>query len=288
MASEDWSKRVLEHWDLLDKLARSRFPDNSLADEALLYVEQKLADDDWRRVRAFKGDASFATFLCFVARRLLEDFCRHRFGRMRPPGWLVACGPLWERIYRLLCLERNTVDDTVHSIQTSFPGDLTNAAVEEAIEAVLSRIPDCGKSTGEISTDNTELLDSHLPPDPGLHRRSPEEIMEIQEREAFLGALSCCMTTGSETEPSLPPDDKIKTLFQRVRSAIHLTVEERLFLKMIFRDGLNVVAAGRQLGWSSNQAHGKLRRVLENLRNAFKSAGLDEDLRDLVKTEPEL
>ena len=93
------SELFFQHWDLLGRLARKRFPDVSLADEALNFVQDRLQAGDWSRIRAFRGKSSFATYIGHVANRLLEDFSRSKFGRSRPPGWIVALGAFWEQVY---------------------------------------------------------------------------------------------------------------------------------------------------------------------------------------------
>lgn len=73
-----------------ERLARQRFRDETLAQEAVDYVLDKLQEDAWRRVRAHRGTARLETYLQTVAARLLEDFARRRFGRVRVPDASIA------------------------------------------------------------------------------------------------------------------------------------------------------------------------------------------------------
>ena len=118
-----WQQRVLEHWELINRLAGRRFPGSALAEEAALFVLNRLAADDWRRLRAFTGESTLATYIAALSFRLLEDFARARFGRSTPPLWVRRLGGIWLTLFRLLCLERFTPDEAVALVHQQQAGD---------------------------------------------------------------------------------------------------------------------------------------------------------------------
>lgn len=270
--SNYWKKQIVRHVDILEHLTRNRFPDANTADEAFLYVMKELEENDWRRVRNFKGRASFSTYLYSVMERLLEDFTRHKFGRLRPPAWIKAKGPLWAEIYHRLCSERMSVADVKQSL-SDFMEDRPSV-IEEAAEIILSEIPGCGKYREPASDDSQDVDDF-----PSLNL-SPDELFEMHEHISIMQAVFISVTEKNGNFDS--PNTKIGTLIQQFRSKLKLETKERLFLKTIYQAGQTVDEAGRLLGWNSNQAHGKLHRLKNRIQKAMKKTGLEQNLKALL------
>ncbi len=59
---------------------------------------------------------------------------------------------------------------------------------------------------------------------------------------------------------------------------IQLEPRDKMLLKLCFQDGLGVAAAGRLLGQTRYQAHGKMRRIMKRIRREFERIGLDKEL----------
>ena len=108
-----WREQALAHWEMINRMAGRRFVQAELAEEAALYVMDGLAQDDWSRLRAFTGRSTLATYIGALTLRLLEDFARTRFGRVKPPLWIRRLGGIWMTLFRLLCLERFSPDEAV-------------------------------------------------------------------------------------------------------------------------------------------------------------------------------
>jgi hypothetical protein len=245
---------------------------------------ERLEEDDWRRVKAYEGRAKFTTYISLVALRLLEDFARHRFGRARPPAWVKAQGPVWEEVYRLLCLERMSITDVVKSVIAGAPGKRSESVVEEAVGVILSRVTDCGRASGEALSVDPDQLDGLAPAHPSLHHLTPEEFLAACERVTAIEAIgSCLKPVNGKSNPRPLRDVPLSDLHQRLQGRLNLDTEERLFLKAIYQDGLGVSSAGRLLGWNANAAHGKLRRLLARLRKAIEGAGLEQELKAMVE-----
>jgi DNA-directed RNA polymerase specialized sigma24 family protein len=260
----------------MNSMATRRFGESSLAEEAALFVMDGLQADNWQRVRAFAGNASFSTYISILTTRLLEDFARKRFGRVRPPLWIKSLGGIWEKLFTALCLERLSVGDAVEVVAerqfTTAQNEIND--IEDAAHQLLGKIPDCGKkSVAEVS-----YADDHPPQtiiDEGSDQSSSLEKRERQQLLNVVFELTC-----GKPETQVPENfaEKFKLL------KINLTPEEKLLLKLCYQNGLRVTKAGQFLGLTRFQVHGKMRRLMARLKSEFERTGLAQELRDLLKS----
>ena len=265
-----WPQQALAHWATINRLAGRRFPQAHLAEEAALYVMDGLAEDDWRRLRAFSGRSTLATYIAALTLRLLEDFARARFGRVNPPLWVRRLGGIWLTLFRLLCLERFSPGEAAALVGDRQPGQLR--AAEEAAYRLLGEIPNCGEHRGE----QAGLDEAAATPDTEGDCSAQEHRLEEEERRHLFTILGRVFFDGATGEAD-------PRLLERVAAArVTLEPKERLLLKLCYRDGVAVAEAGRMLGWNRHQVHGRLRRLLDRLRQDLAHAGLDEELRRLL------
>jgi RNA polymerase sigma factor (sigma-70 family) len=281
---EDARKCVLEHHGFLERLAKRRFHDANVADEALDFVLVSLKANDWQKVRAFKGESLFSTYISHVAVRLLEDYARMKYGRKRAPHWIKCHGNLWEEVYRLLCLERMGRVDVVETLTVSRREARVRQMVEEAVEVILSRISDCGDRRGEMVSMDFQDGAKQIPESSIRESLSPEDIHIAYQRLSIIQALGRCLTSEDGTETvHFPRAERIHLMVLAMSAHLNLTSEDRLLLRMVYRDGLSTSAAGRRLGLETNQVHGRLRRTLDRIRKAFEKTGLLEELKLLLE-----
>ena len=266
-----WQQQALEHWELINRLAGRRFPGSALAEEAALFVLNGLAADDWRRLLAFTGESTLATYIAALSFRLLEDFARARFGRSTPPLWVRRLGGIWLTLFRLLCLERFTPDEAVALVHQQQAGDPRQ--IERAAYQLLGEIPSCGEHRGDAPGGGAET-DLRV----GDEADCPEQEQRLTEgeREQLFATL------GRVVFDEAVADSGSRLLARVVAANIELAPRERLLLKLCFRDGVAVTEAGRMLGWNRFQVHGRLRRLLERLRRELARVGLEEELRLLL------
>lgn len=265
-----WQEQALAHWDLINRMASRRFQQASLAEEAALFVMDGLARDDWHRLRAFTGKSSLATYIGALTLRLLEDFARSRFGRVKPPQWIRRLGGIWLTLFRLLCLERFSPAEAVAIAGDHQPG--TSRIAEEAAYRILGEIPSCGDHQGE----EREFCEETTLPAAEEDCSLQEHQVEQEERRQLFTILGRIFF--DTVEETVAP-----RLLARVAAAgITLTPQERLLLQLCYRDGVAVAEAGRMLGLNRFQVHGRLRRLLERLRQDLTKAGLDDELRLLL------
>jgi RNA polymerase sigma factor (sigma-70 family) len=266
----DWNEKALAYWETINNMAARRFGEGVLAEEAALAVIDGLRADNWQRLRAYNEKATFATFVRTLTARLLEDFARKRFGRVRPPLWVKTFGGIWEKLFTALCLERLPVSEAVEVILQRQMA-VKKTEIESAAYQLLARIPDCGKHQGLEVAYEEENSSGGDHGDP-ISDRSVEE---RQKKELF-EAIFQLVLGEKEFEVS-------DTLLKKINQLeISLSPEEKLLLKLCYQDGLGVAKAGEMLGMSRFQAHGKKRRLMARLKEEFERTGLAEDLRPLL------
>ncbi len=267
-----WKEKTMAHWGLINQLAKRRFANATLAEEAALSVINGLERNDWQRLKQFKGTSSFQTFLSSITFRLLEDFSRKKFGRHRPPLWIRKLGGIWILLYTFLCMERLRIVEAVECVIDRTQA-LKRKEVEEAAQRIKEEITDCGAHQNlEISLDDETIADGQ-----GDGLCAAQEKLEDEERNLFYAALF-----NLYLEPSNQKDFNHFTT-QISKTTISLTSEERLLLQLCYRDGLTPTEAGKMLGLNRHQVHGRVRRLLARLRKDFKKTGVDKDLKMLLK-----
>jgi len=267
--AEQWKQKAMAHWNLINRLAARRFGNVSLAEEAALFVMDSLAADSWQRLQAHGGRGSFKSYLASISWRLLEDFSRKRFGRIRPPQWIQKLGGLWSLLFSLLCLERLSLADSVESARLRYPVREENSIEDDAL-TLLGRIPQCGKQQMlEQSLDESTEKD-HL-------GKSPEQLMEKDDRENVFTALFGRLLGGEAG--NVVPD----TFSELLVTGLELQPEERLLLKLLYQDNIGVRRVGTMLGLNRDQVNGRVRRLLARLRQEFQAMGLEEELLEYLR-----
>lgn len=251
-------------------MAVRRFGEGVLAEEAALAVIDGLKADNWSKVRAFNEKASFTTFVRTLTVRLLEDFARKRFGRLRPPLWVKTFGGFWEKLFIALCQERLPVTEAVEVVFLRH-GVAGKSEIETAAYQLLARIPDCGKHQG-LDVPYDEEKHAH-----GNTRQvGPDHPVENLQKTELIEAIVQLLLGVKETEVSSNLLKKIDLL------QISLAPDEKLLLKLCYQDGFKVATAGEMLGLSRFQAHGKMRRLMARLKKEFERTGLAKELRILL------
>jgi len=270
----DCKNLVFAHWRLLEALARKRFKDSSLADQALLFVQAGLEAKDWRRVRAYQGKASFKTYLAQVAASLVSDYGRTLYKRQRPPVWIKVRGFLYERLFKLLCRERLAPENATRALAQggadAAPGGADPETVAAAIEEILRRLPECGQNSAPQFIE-FKTIDELASKEPEAHQRTPEDAHAAPQRDAFLDALRRTLDLHEELLYA-PAPELADRLFHALRADLVLSSEERAFLGLIYRDGLAVKAAARRLGAPEGQAHSTLKKLLAKIRAGIETA----------------
>lgn len=272
-----YKNEALAHWQYINIMAARRFGAGPLAEQAALAVMDGLARDDWARLRAYRGDASFRGFLRAVISSGLEDFARQKFGRLRPPVWVVRLGGIWEKLYVALCQQRFSLAEATEVVlQRALASRTSKEEVEEAACQLLARIPGCGVAAGEENLDEHEemVASKNLQ---GADVKAPANATEIQQRDQLFAIIF-------ELVLGLDHNGNFATLGEKFKELqIELQPDERLLLKLCYQDELGITEAGRLLGLNRFQVHGRMRRLLKRLHREFERVGLAQELKLLLE-----
>lgn len=239
-----------------------------MAEEAALSVVEGLQADDWKRVRDFSGKSLFSTYIRVVTVRLLEDFARKRFGRMRPPLWVKALGGVWERLFELLCLRRLSVHEAV---EITAQRELEEQReIEDSAYTLLAKIPNCGKHQG------LELVSQEIDDVVGAEITTVARSFEQKQKEELFTAV-VEVVLGS---PGIGVSGKFLDKFNELD--INLSSDEKLLLRLCYQEDMSVTGAGKMIGMTRFQAHGKMRRLMKRLHEEFSRVGLARELRQYL------
>jgi RNA polymerase sigma factor (sigma-70 family) len=264
------AKSVFAHYDFLRRLTEKRFPDGVLADEAYSYAFERLAQDNWLRVRAYQGKSSLRGYLGCVWSRLLEDFAIKKFGKITPPQWIKNLGSVWEELFRLLCRRRLTIQDAVEKILADERYAWDAPALEKAAAEILAGIPNCGRKVGpafSMDDDRDGALAHPCLQDPGP---IPDELAISKEKWMALQAMvKVFFTPSNDNSANFPDEENLVALVHAIRERLSLDEEERLILTAHFVDGESITTVGKRLKRNQNQIHGQFRRLKEKIRTAL-------------------
>lgn len=267
----DWHSFIFapeKAWPMrLDELARRRFRDETLAEEAYNYAFDEISRDDWRRLREhYQGRATPDGFLLSVFNNLLADFARRRFGRPRPPAWVKRNGPLWVEVFGLLCLQRQDPNAIINVLADA----ASEADVRHMIREIKARHPHCGEGCHEVSTEeeHLQIFDACL----GVHD-SPERercAAEVQDAKTFLALLLESAESPGESEASA----QLRARLPETARAAELTDTELTLLRLIYVHKDKVSVAARRLGLAEHTARRMEKRSVARLQQVLAEAGI--------------
>jgi len=274
--AEEWNVRLL-------RIAEKRFRDPGLAEEACTAAQAHL---DQQLAAYGRDQPPSAALLITIFNRALEDFARSRFGRVRPPVWIKRLGGIWERVFNLLCLERQPTE----AIVVQLCGDAADAPcprqVRDAVRQIRGKLPRCGEKLTELrgGPDGRDPLHNLSGEEPYTHA-DPEALMERRELNMLfqvLGNLLHDTTEVGEREAS-ELSERLARRWAELRAALKLEDDERLVLGLLYQEGKTVAQAARDLGEKEHTVMRRRNRVLRRIRDVFEHLGVSaEDIRGLM------
>ncbi len=284
--SGHWQKQVIDLWPLLNKLANRRFANSNTADEALLYAMDKLEDDNWRRVRAFEGRkrAKFSTYLSIVVIRLFGEFQKKTSGYVQAPQWVKHMGLLWETVFNLLCRQRMPGADVIEYMKGKVHNIKELIIIEEAVETIPAKIVNCGHPRGDDRSISIEDLENVEQKSSIAMHNTPEELAQAAERADLMIVLTSILGVSDKNLADTSLNKvKCKRVIDELQTNLSFSADERLLFRLVYIEGLRVSPAGRKLGMNAFQAHGKHRRLLKKIRNAFCASPIEQELKALCE-----
>ncbi len=261
LTAEAAKKLVFAHWNFLQRLAMRRFPnDDNTAHLALDHVLERLQEEGWRRIRSWEGQGKFATFLGVLAGRLMTDYIRKVYGHQRSPKWLgEKDDPIWMEAYRTLILDRFERQEAIGLLETRHP-ETDPETIRRIVSEVLGRCP----ARNRYRDSHSVALDDIA--EPVSQTLTPEAELEPKPRE-LLEALDGYI----RGEARLPKE--ARALLEKLQPHLHLSAEERLFLRLRYCEGLKMTQIARLLHIKGDP-YKRLRKILDRVHTACEAAGI--------------
>jgi RNA polymerase sigma factor (sigma-70 family) len=256
-AERGWCDFLSAYSDLIYATIRHIAHDHDHLSDCFLFICEKLADRDFRRLRAFAPDgrATFSTWLRAVVRNLSLDWYRSQFGRARSFGRVASCPAIDQEIFA----------------------------------AVFERKMSLTEAWREVTTRGTEL------PFKEFERKVNGIRQMLTSRQVWLLCTSArgIGTDFSEPEPNIeeiadtaPNPESLALLRQtqhKVRSALReLSGSERLLLRLRFDEELGLRELAAVVGLKDAQTAD--RRIRETLAKLREKLGIKQPLSG--KTRP--
>jgi RNA polymerase sigma factor (sigma-70 family) len=217
------------------------------AEELRSWALFKLVENDYRILAGWQGRSSFSTYLTVVLVNLMRDYRVHIWGKWRPSAVARRQGREAVLLERLWLRDGLSFDEAVERLRAEHGISLSRAQLEQ----IAARLP---RRAGHRTVGEAGL--ERIPVDGGVESR-----IENRERHA----------TAARLREVLVP------LFHA------LPAEDRLLLKLHFRDNLTVAAISSLLQRPQRVLYARRERCLKSFRHALERAGIDAaQARDLI------
>ncbi len=200
------------------------------------YVMLKLIENDYARLRKFKGASSLRTYLTVVIQRLLLDYRSSRLGRWRPSAGARRLGAVAVQLEELLSRDGYSFQEAVHALRWNLGVSLDR----EGLWHLAARLPQ--RRAGRFVSFESAG-------EPAGPARSEADDLEERELSARVeAAMSRGMDSLSETD--------------------------RLTLELRFERGLTAEEIGARLDLPPKVVYRRVGRSLKQLRKRLEGSGL--------------
>jgi RNA polymerase sigma factor (sigma-70 family) len=258
-------KKILSEEDILfvrDICTRSFQRSRDLANDCFLYVWEKLHEDDSRRLKAFKGEAKFRTFLYSVTNKLIIDFRRSQFGYKVLPKFFWDFDEINRRIFKLFFYQTSSPAWAENEIRSEFK--ISQEEAQMRVDRVEKRIRQSRlrlKTTKEIQLvmlgeDVSALQSEYI----GANPEQNIIMAEVEEKRQKV----------------------LKALKEEVQK---LEAEDALILQLYFEHNLTAKEITYAIpGIKDKGVYKRIERILKNLRKQIKEMGVtEEDINEIFE-----
>lgn len=239
-------KALLEsHYELIQQKLRQLGRASGLpaheAEELCSWALFKLVEDDYRVLARWEGRSTFSTYLTVVLVNLMRDYRIQVWGKWRPSAEARRSGSVAVLLERLWVRDGLSLTETIERMQT-----------EHGVS---------------LSTAELERMAAGLPRRTERRRVGEEELQRI----AVDGQLEARLADRERTRTA----DRLRAELPALLRS--LPTEERLLLRLHYRDGLSMAAIAPLLGRQQRELYSLRDRSLRALRRALEAAGLSPD-----------
>ena len=241
-----WDLFLAEYSSTILKVVRHIEHDSDSVPDCFQFVCERLSANSFRRLRKFRdgGPAVFSTWLRAVVRNLCLDWRRKQFGRQRLFKSISRLSGLDQEVFRHLYQKRESFDEALESLRSSFP-NLTPAQLVEST-ARIDR---------ELKPKQRKLLDA-------------QHYQQFSPGTTSLGETD---VAGRDVWDPAPNPEAQVVFAQRAtalrRALSQLPQRERLLIRLRFEQELTLeqVAKLMDLG-NAQRVERQIKAVLEKLR----------------------
>jgi RNA polymerase sigma factor (sigma-70 family) len=221
------------------------------AEEFASFVYVKLIENDYKRLRHFRGNSTLRTYLTIVIDRLCLDFLAERRGKFRPSAEAKRQG------LHAVLLERYMIRD--------------GYSFEEACEQIR-------KNHGmNISDAEFERLRTVLPP------RLPRQHVDDADLEKLPAPDADAESAAIQAEGQA----KAARFWQALRRELaKLPAQDRLIIQMNTEQGLKLAQISRMLQIDQPRLYRRRREICDQLRALLEADGFTADDIDTYLSNP--
>lgn len=217
-------------------------------DELFVQVLDHLQEDDYRRLREFKGNSSITTYLTAIISRLVVDIVRSRSGRNRAKERAERFGETGRRLYELVIQQSHSIADAVEILRGNYGMIVDSSQLQAMLDEMQGRSTRHQTDTDYETAwnDNGELV--------SIQRSTPEQKVSDQQLER-----------------------KRKELLKQVLDG--MTAEDKLLIRLRFpldegTDPLDAATVAKMLGLNQQEVDRRTRRILTTCRELLLKQGI--------------
>ncbi len=233
---------ILSSREILSKIeaiCKRHFADENEQNESYVFILDHLKADNFRRLRAYRGQSRLTTYLDSLINALIVDYRRKTYGRRRIPAGVLKLGKWAEAVYRLVCWQKFSFDDAYDILQVE---DLFTGPYERYIKAIgpIREAP-CRENPAFQSL-NEEFAGVAENPH-GADANPLEALIDKLDRQRRGQALKIIRAA-------------TKTLSQ----------DDQLLIRLVYGAEQPVNAVAGMIGLSASSARRRLKRLLNHFR----------------------
>lgn len=219
-------------------------------DELFIQVVDHLKEDDFRRLREFKGNSSITTYLTAIISRLVVDIVRSRTGRNRAKERAERFGELGRKLYDIIFQRGLPITEA----QEALAADGISTS-EVQLREMLDEME--GRGTRHQITSGTETAWGDAGELVTIQRDTAEQMMTDRQQQQQQQALLKTMLDGLSGQ-------------ERLLVVLRFPLDEDVL-------PLNNLEIAMRVGLTQQQVDRKIRNILLRCREELLAKGLSLD-----------
>ena len=242
-ATVNYESLFLAHLDLIERLiqhvCRRHRLDSSSAEEFASDVRLHLIKNDYEVLRQYRERSSVKTYLLVVIERVFLDFRVRRWGKWRASAEAMRLGHLAVLLERLLTRDGWTFEQALAILQTNYQMTVGREDLDDLYHKLPHRPP------------RRQFVDEESAKNVPSGRDPPDSTVDNAQRESRVRQVRVALK----------------------RALAKLGAEERLILRLRFRESLTVAQIAKTLQIDQKRLYRRCDRLLAGLRKSLQGEG---------------